>query len=652
MINAMTATQPDLDPRCPGAAEIHLRLMATSDLHVHVGSFDYYHETEIANAGLARTATLIDQLRAEAPNSLLLDNGDFLQGSPMGDYIAHARGLKEGDLHPILAAMNLLGYDAAALGNHEFNYGVPFLDRALARAGFPVLSANAVTRRGSDPRRDTRSFAPYALLDRILTDGSGRPHRLRIGVIGLLPPQITTWDRCLLRGRIETRCMIETARALLPELREAGADLIVALAHSGISGQPAEDGMENAALPLARLDGIDALITGHSHLVFPSPLFEGIAGVDAVAGRLAGKPAVMPGFWGSHLGVIDLLLTPADRGWRVAAHASSVRPVARRDQSGTLRPLVPASDRVLDSVGRIHTETLDFMRRKVGVTKSPLHSYFALVAQSESVQLVCRAQEWHLRPLLEGTPHAGLPILSAAAPFKAGGRAGPDHYTSVPAGGLQWRNLADLYSFPNTICAVRITGKLLRDWLERSAAIFRQIRPGATDQPLIDPEFPSYNFDTITGITYEIDLSRAPRFDPLGRPLDRRAGRIRRLRHLGRPVDPDAEFIVATNNYRVNICDDLAGPGRSRVIHEAPITNRDILMRYIAARDEMPGGPVTVSDPCPASVNWRFTPIRDTTALFETSPRACAHLADLPTHLRLEPAGMTEGGFAQYRLHL
>ncbi len=635
------------DPLHPGADQIHLRLMATSDLHVHIHPFDYYQETEIANAGLARIATLIDRLRAETPNTLLFDNGDFLQGSPMGDYIAHGRGLKEGDLHPMIGAMNLLGYDAAALGNHEFNYGLDFLDRALAHAAFPVLAANAVTRRGAEVGRDQRRFAPHVLLDRVLIDGAGRRQRLRIGVIGLLPPQITTWDHGLLQGRIETRCMIETARALIPELRKAGADLIVALAHSGISADPQHEGMENAALPLARLEGIDALIAGHSHLVFPSPLFDRMPDVDAIAGRLAGKPAVMPGFWGSHLGVIDLLLTHTQNGWTITGDRSTALPVARRDETGRLRPLVAAAPRLLDNVGPAHDETIAFMRRRIGTSATALHSYFALVAQSEAVQLVCHAQEWHLRPLLKATAHEGLPLLSAAAPFKAGGRAGPDHYTSIPAGRLHLRNLADLYNFPNTICAIRITGRLLRDWLERSAAIFRQMRPGVTDQNLIDPDFPSYNFDIITGITYEIDLARAPRFDHMGRPLDRRAGRIRKLRYLGNPIDPAAEFIVATNNYRVNTCADLAGPGRSRVIHEAPITNRDILMRYIAAREEGIG-PV----PPESAPNWRFTPIRGTTALFETSPRAGVHLADLPAHLRLEPAGMTEGGFARYRLHL
>lgn len=622
--------------------QVQLRILATSDLHAHVHPFDYYREETVVNAGLARTATLIDQLRAEAPNSLLVDNGDFLQGSPMGDYIAYSRGMREGDLHPIIAAMNLLSYDACALGNHEFNYGMGFLERSLARAEFPVLCANAVTRRGTAPASDKRRFAPYLLLDRIVTDGAGQPHKLRIGIIGLLPPQITTWDYSLLRGHLETRDMVATAEALVPEMREAGADVIVALAHTGICAEPAFDGMENAAVPLARIDGIDALVTGHSHLVFPSPLFAGLDGVDAIKGSIAGKPAVMPGFWGSHLGVIDLALTPTPAGWRVIDHQSEARPIAQRDLSGALNPLVDSAERVLDSVHKTHAATVKFMRRTVGMTQRPLNSYFALVSNATSLQLVCRAQDWHVRRHLIGTDHAALPLLSAAAPFKAGGRAGPGHYTAVPAGGLALRNLADLYSYPNTICAVRITGAQLRDWLERSAAMFRQITPGWADQPLIEPEFPCYNFDVIMGVTYEIDLSKAPRFDTQGKLLDHAAGRIRKLRFRGKAIDPSAEFVVATNNYRVNTCPALAGENRAGVVYEAPISNRDILMKYIS--EFRPSEPRT-------EPNWRFSAIRGTSALFETSPLAAAHLADLPPELRVEPAGMTRTGFATFRLH-
>ena len=153
-----------------------------------------------------------------------------------------------------------------------------------------------------------------------------------------------------------------------------------------------------------------------------------------------------------------------------------------------------------------HEATLDYIRRAVGKTSAPLYSYFALVADDPSVQIVTNAQSWYIAQMMAGTPNAGLPILSAGAPFKAGGRGGPDYYTDVPVGDIAIKNVADLYLYPNTIRAVKITGAEVKDWLERSAGMFNQITPGKADQILLNPDFPSYNFDVIDGVSYKIDL--------------------------------------------------------------------------------------------------------------------------------------------------
>ncbi|MCE8470221.1 metallophosphoesterase, partial [Rhodovulum sulfidophilum] len=279
---------------------MHLRLLETSDLHVHIFPYDYYTDRPIDTAGLARTATLIAALRRDVANALLFDNGDFLQGNPMGDYIAHERGLRPGELHPVIAAMNAIGYDAATLGNHDFNYGLDFLLDAIAGARFPVVSANLLPGPLAPP--GLTRLQRHALLDRSVTDGAGRRHRLRIGVIGFLPPQIAIWDRRHLEGRAEGGDIVSAARELVPRMRRDGADLVVALAHSGI-GEPTHVArQENACLPLARIEGIDAILSGHQHQALPGPDFAGIAGVDTETGSIHGKPAVMPGFWGSHLG--------------------------------------------------------------------------------------------------------------------------------------------------------------------------------------------------------------------------------------------------------------------------------------------------------------------------------------------------------------
>ena len=217
-----------------GQRGVHLRLIETTDLHLHLLPYDYYADRPWAGVGLASAARLIEAARAEAPNSLLFDNGDFLQGTPMGDYVAQERGLRAGDLHPIMAAMNALNYDAITLGNHEFNYGLDFLLRTLQGARFPVVSSNLMTRRGSDARADRTLVKPYVLLDRLVADENGYRHPLRIGVIGFAPPQVVDWDNHALDGRLQARDIVETAQAWVPEMREAGADIVVALAHTGI----------------------------------------------------------------------------------------------------------------------------------------------------------------------------------------------------------------------------------------------------------------------------------------------------------------------------------------------------------------------------------------------------------------------------------
>ena len=248
--------------------------METTDLHVHVWPYDYYSDRAVDTVGLARTAAHIADIRAEATNSLLLDNGDFLQGNPMGDYIAYERGMNDGDMHPVITAMNAVGFDASTLGNHEFNYGLDFLMKSLAGAAFPVVSANVVKEQGADPTKDTTLLKPYVILDRELTDGAGEKHAIRIGLIGFVPPQIVNWDRKHLEGNVTTRDIVAAAEAYVPQMREEGADIIIALSHSGIGAADRSDGMENASVPLAAIDGVDALLTGHSHLVFPSETYK------------------------------------------------------------------------------------------------------------------------------------------------------------------------------------------------------------------------------------------------------------------------------------------------------------------------------------------------------------------------------------------
>ena len=622
--------------------QAHLRIMETTDLHVHVYPYDYYSDQPVDTVGLSRTATLIGDIRAEATNSMLLDNGDFLQGNPMGDYIAYERGMAEGDMHPVIEAMNTLGFDASTLGNHEFNYGLEFLTKSLAGAGFPVVCANIAKTMGATPTEDETLLPPYVILDRELTDGAGETHPIKIGLIGFVPPQIMNWDRKHLEGNVTTRDILETARAYVPQMREEGADIIIALSHSGIGSANETDRMENASVPLAAVDGIDALLTGHSHLVFPSPTYADYAAVDAEKGLIHGKPATMGGFWGSHLGVIDLMLERDGGEWRVVNTASETRPISKRNEDRSITALVESDETVLAATEATHNETLAYIRRAVGKTAAPLHSYFALVADDPSVQIVSIAQKWYIEEMMKGTEHEGIPILSAAAPFKAGGRGGPEYYTDVPAGDVAIKNVADLYLYPNTVRAVRISGAQVKDWLERSAGMFNQVEPGTSDTVLLNPSFPSYNFDVMDGVSYQIDLSQPSKFGPKGEMLNPDASRIKMLSFDGQPVTDDMEFVVATNNYRASGGGDFPGADGSTVIFEAPDTNRDVIVRYIVEQ-----GTIQPS----ADANWTFAPLANTSVLFETGPKAADYVDDLKS-VDVTPAGDGADGFALFRLNL
>ncbi|ANT61737.1 2',3'-cyclic-nucleotide 2'-phosphodiesterase [Salipiger sp. CCB-MM3] len=623
------------------ANQAHLRIMETTDLHVHVFPYDYYADKPVDTVGLSRTASIIESIRAEATNAMLVDNGDFLQGNPLGDYIAYERGMKDGDMHPVITAMNTLGYDAGTIGNHEFNYGLGFLEKSAAGANFPIVLANIAKTQGATPREDETLFKPYVILDREITDGAGNTHPIRVGIIGFTPPQVMNWDRKHLEGNVEARDIVTTAEAWVPQMKEEGAEIIIALSHSGIGAAQHEDGMENASVPLAAVDGIDALMTGHSHLVFPSADYDGRDAIDLAAGTIHGKPAVMGGFWGSHMGLIDLLLERDGNAWKVISTTSEARPIYERGEDRKVTALVGDDEEVLDSIRPEHEATLDYVRRAVGETSAPLYSYFALVADDPSVQIVSIAQSWYIEQMMQGTEYEGLPILSAAAPFKAGGRGGPEYYTDVPKGPVAIKNVADLYLYPNTVRAVKVTGAQVKNWLERSAGMFNQIEPGSSDAPLLNPDFPSYNFDVIDGVTYQIDLSQPAMFDRDGNVVNEGTNRIVNLSYDGAPIDPEAEFIIATNNYRASGGGSFPGAKGDTIVFEAPDTNRDVIVRYIVEQ-----GTINPS----ADDNWSFAPMEGTTVLFETGPKARDYMESVA--LDIEDAGDNADGYAQFRVTL
>ncbi len=315
--------------------------------------------------------------------------------------------------------------------------------------------------------------------------------------------------------------IVEAARAGVRALRSR-VDLIVALCHSGISRLASKPGEENAGLDLARIEGIDALFLGHQHLLLPGDDFGGITGVDAARGSIGEKPAVMAGFGGGHLGVIDLILRSDGGTWGVVDQQVAVRPIARRDEDGAAVALVDSDASVLEAARGAHAGTLSYVRSPVGTLAAPLHTYLALIADDPTVQLVNDAQRAYAAPLVAARADlASLPILSAAAPFKCGGRGGPDFYTHVASGTIAIKDVADIYPYPNSLQVMKIDGATVSEWLERSASIFRRIDPSSRDeQPLLGPAFVCYNFDVIDGVEYAIDVTN-PRVTTSRAPLSR-----------------------------------------------------------------------------------------------------------------------------------
>ena len=579
------------------AAMLKLRLLETTDVHMNLLAHDYYVDQPTAEFGLARTATLIRAARAESPNTLLIDNGDLIQGSPLGDQVATVQPLPAGAVHPAMKVLNALRVDAGNVGNHEFNYGLPFVQRALSGAAFPYVSANLVHADSTDdaPRH---VFRPWVLLERQWVDDDGRMRSVKVGVIGFLPPQVMLWDRSHLLGKVRALDIADAARRHVPEMRAAGADVVVAVPHSGLEFGTTVLFAENAVAKLAEVPGIDAILFGHSHGEFPGRFFSSHPKVNLAQGTINGIPAVMAGAWGSHLGVVDLVLDNAGGRWKVSAGRAELRPVYDR---ATRKPLVEPDPAIEALVRAEHQATLAQMKTEVARTDAPITSYFAQVADDPSVQLVSRAQLAYGRKALAGTPHEKLPLLSAAAPFKWGGRGGWNNYTDIPVGPVAVRHVADLYVYPNTVKAVRITGAQVREWLEMSAGQFNRIDPkGPAEQPLVNESFRTYNFDTLDGVSYRIDVTQPARYDRDGKLVAPEARRILDLRHAGQPIDEKAEFIVITNNYRASGGGGFPGLDGSNIVLDAPDENRQALAQYLAGEKRI--------DPS-ADNNWHIASV-------------------------------------------
>lgn len=610
---------------------VDVRILATTDLHTNLVNYDYYQDKPAETLGLAKTAVLIEDAKAENPNVILVDNGDTIQGTPLGNYKSLIDPIEDGEQHPMYTALDTLGFDAGTLGNHEFNYGLDYLRKVISTAGMPLLNANVL-----NPTTKDFIYQPYTIVDKTFTDTTGKAVSLKVGITGIVPPQILNWDKSYLEGKVIVRDAVEAVRDIVPVIRENGADIVLVLSHSGIGDDQYEIGEENVGYQIASLSGVDAVITGHSHAEFPGTaekpsFYAKYTGVDDTNGKINGTPVTMAGKYGDHLGVIDLNLTYTDGKWTTTSSKAAIRKIDTKSSV--------ADSRIIDLAKEAHTETINYVRQQVGETTAPINSFFALVQDDPSVQIVNNAQIWYAKQQLAGTPEAGLPILSAAAPFKAGTRGDATAYTDIPAGPIAIKNVADLYLYDNVVAILKINGSQLKEWLEMSAGQFNQIDPSSTEpQNLVNTDYRTYNFDIIDGVTYQYDITQPNKYDRNGKVVNETASRVRNLQYNGQAVTDEQEFIVVTNNYRAN--GTFPGVKDASVNYLLNLENRQAIINYIIAEK--------VINPT-ADNNWTFTDsIKGLDLRFLTADRAKDLLADQEGLVYLQASTENEG-FGEFR---
>ncbi len=604
-----TPASPATPQSAPATAT--LAVLETTDLHFNVRSYDYFKLAEDKTYGFERTATLVRQARKEFANTVLVDNGDTIQGTALADYEAVVKPIDCKQQLSMYKAMGALGFDAGTLGNHEFNYGLPYLNQVLGGglnvdgvdpsvkcvgAGYPMALANVYSSKTKQPL-----VQPYVLLERTITaqtaDGKTVQLPVKIGVIGFTTPGILNWDKRYLDGKVYTEGAVESAQKYVPELRAKGADVVVALLHGGLDGSAYSATMENPGLHLSKVSGIDAMVMGHQHSVFPDrsskPAFTQ-SGVDNQAGTINGVPAVMASSWGKALGVISLSLKWDGKAWSVDKSGSKaeLRNIQAKDASGA-NVFVDADSSIAPLVDTQHQAAIAYVKTPIGSTDFRMSTLFADVGDPGAIQIVNQAQQAYVAAYIQANlpQYKSLPVLSVSAPFKSGFQGGAD-YTDVAVGPLAINNAADLYLYPNTVYAVKVNGADIKNWLESAAKRFNQISTTKTAEQQLISSFPGYNFDMFTtaDVQYEIDVTQ-----PTG-------SRIKNLTYKGATMDPAQEFVIATNNYRAtsgkSFSDKLDGSG---TIWASPDANRDVVIDYIRKN------PSVTRSANGAAKSWRFT---------------------------------------------
>ncbi|WP_273654596.1 bifunctional metallophosphatase/5'-nucleotidase [Cellulomonas fimi] len=577
---ATPATAGDSPDHGRGDRTYSFTVMGTSDLHGNVLNWDYFKDAEYDDSahndvGLAKISTLVDQVRADrgARNTLLVDAGDTIQGTSLAYYYAKVEPITSGGEHPMAAAMNAIGYDAAALGNHEFNYGIPLLRTFQRQLDFPLLGANATSARTGKP-----AFAPYVI--ETLHPRGAKP--VRVGILGLTNPGIAIWDKANVEGQMQFGGLVEAARRYVPEMRRKGADVVIVSAHSGADTSSSYGDTlpfpENAATLVAQqVPGIDAILVGHAHQEIPERV---------VTNTATGRPVVLsePLRWGMRLSVFDVDLTLHRGKWGVDGVDAQVLNANA----------VPEDPEIVNLLADEHATVVDYVNSVIGSSTEAMSAATARYEDTAALDFINHVQAQAVRAELTGAD-ADLPVLSIAAPF--------NREAAIPAGDVSVRDVAGLYIYDNTLLGIRLTGAQVKAYLEKSAEYFKPVTAAGTypstaltNAPTATAPngTPDYNYDVMRGLdaplTYDIDLGQ-----PVG-------SRITDLAYDGAPVADTQQFVIAINNYRQSGGGSFPGVTTAPVLVNRQVEIRQLLIDWVTEQQVIDPATFTATNP-----DWRLT---------------------------------------------
>jgi 2',3'-cyclic-nucleotide 2'-phosphodiesterase/3'-nucleotidase len=517
-------------PAAPPPAEtVTVTVLATTDTHGLVYPWDYFTR-QPAPRGLAAAATLVARVRREAPDALLIDCGDTIQGSPLASvHQAAVRAGRTRSPEPMMLAMNRMGYDAMVVGNHEFNFGLESLAAAREAARFPWLSANTS---GAVP-----PFAPYL----VKTVGG-----VKVAIIGVTTAAIPQWEKPEHTRGLSWLAPEEGVRRALAELERERPDVVLAAVHGGLdrdpvtgARRPRETAGENSAWQIAELfPRLAAVIYGHTHR-----REEGL--------RVGPVLLVQPRPWAMDVARVDLTLTRAPgRPWTLAGASSRLLAVL---------PDTPADPEILALARPYHEAAERYLDQEVAESPAELSAERGRFEDSPLLDAIHEVQMHYARA-----------EVSFSALFNTRAR--------LPRGKVTARELAALYVYDNELYAVEGTGRMVRQALENAARYFRTCpEPSCARGPLVDGGVAGYNYDTAQGVEYEIDLLR-----PEGQ-------RVRNLRHRGAPLDDDRPLRIALNSYRAAGSAGYSMFRDARVVWRSGREIRDLMVEYFGAGRALPG---------------------------------------------------------------